>query len=87
MRKTYLVVAAAGLLLALGGTAEAKSPGAGLGSGPPTPGSLPSGLSKQDTKEPLGWDKGTQGNGDAWKQDTTGSTSTTDPLPPGLTKH
>ncbi len=84
MRKSYLIATAAGLLLALGGVAQAN-PHSSLGSGPPTPGSLPYGLSKQGDKEPLGWDKGTQGKGDTWKQDK--NLTPTDPLPPGLTNH
>ncbi len=91
MRKSYLIAAAAGLLLALGGAAQAAG-GHGLGGG----GGLPSGLSNpsnpnsQTGGEPKGWD---QGSSNAWWKEptsTTGTTSTTDPIPPGLsgaTKH
>lgn len=85
MQKIYLVVAAAGLLLAFGSVAEAKGPGAspGLGGGGGQP-SAPPGLSNTtgghngfDDGQPKGWDQGKA----TWKTDPNDATQ---PLPPGF---
>ncbi len=84
MHKTHLIVAAAGLLVVLGGTAQAGGRGHSPGLGGPG-GGLPSGLSSTNNPtggEPKGWDQGKAW----WKDsDTTGSTDTKETtLPPGL---
>ncbi len=78
MRRSYLITTAAGLLLALGGAAQAGH----LGAGPPI--SIPQGFSGNpglhqgfSSGEPKGWTSGT-GAAD-WKSDAT------KPLPPGFT--
>jgi hypothetical protein len=84
MRKSYLI--AAGLLLALGGAAEAKGPSAvGGGMSSPPGFSSPGGRSgfDKDTSggttisQPKGWDQPSN----AWWKDTTDATQ---PLPPGI---
>ncbi len=88
MRKSYLIATAAGLLLALGGMAEAKGPGAVGGSNSPPPGFNSQGGHNgfdRDTSgattisQPKGWD---QGNA-SWKNDP-GDTLNPQPLPPGI---
>lgn len=82
MSKSYLIATVAGLLLALGGAAQAGGHGLGVGGGQPTaPPGFGSGGGHEGfsstTSDPKGW---TNPDSKAdWKTDAT------QPLPPGFT--
>ncbi len=92
MRKSYLIATAVGLLLALGGAAQAGPHGLGVGGPPAAPPGLPGTNTVSQgqhngfngSNDPPGWSqegKDQQGAANLWKDQSN------PPMPPGLSNH